>query len=100
MSLARDLYLQCVEESPDYAPAWVRLGRMYHSWENSVTMRARMPSALHKPSTVPWLSILICPSPTISIRPWSATMAIVRKPCSGFWSGHAPAETIPNCLPV
>jgi len=30
MSLARDLYLQCVEESPDYAPAWVRLGRVCH----------------------------------------------------------------------
>ncbi len=24
---ARDLYLRCVEEDPDYAPAWARLGR-------------------------------------------------------------------------
>jgi serine/threonine protein kinase len=30
MGLARDLYLQCLEESPNYAPAWVRLGRVYH----------------------------------------------------------------------
>lgn len=30
MDIARDLYLQCLEESPDYAPAWVRLGRAYH----------------------------------------------------------------------
>ena len=30
MALARDLYLQCLEESPDYAPAWARLGRVYH----------------------------------------------------------------------
>lgn len=30
MSLARDLYLQCLEESPNYAPAWVRLGRDCH----------------------------------------------------------------------
>ncbi|HXC48241.1 MAG TPA: protein kinase, partial [Candidatus Sulfotelmatobacter sp.] len=30
MSLARDLYIQSVEESPDYAPAWVRLGRVCH----------------------------------------------------------------------
>jgi serine/threonine protein kinase len=30
MDLARDLYLQCVEESPYYAPAWVRLGRVCH----------------------------------------------------------------------
>jgi serine/threonine protein kinase len=30
MRLARDLYLQCLEESPDYAPAWARLGRIYH----------------------------------------------------------------------
>jgi eukaryotic-like serine/threonine-protein kinase len=30
MSLARDLYIQCVEESPNYAPAWARLGRVCH----------------------------------------------------------------------
>jgi len=29
MRLARDMYLQCVEEGPDYAPAWARLGRAY-----------------------------------------------------------------------
>jgi serine/threonine protein kinase len=30
MGIARDLYLQCLEESPDYAPAWACLGRVYH----------------------------------------------------------------------
>jgi eukaryotic-like serine/threonine-protein kinase len=30
MRLARDLCLQCLEESPEYAPAWVFLGRVYH----------------------------------------------------------------------
>lgn len=29
MRLARDLYLQCLDEGPDYAPAWARLGRVY-----------------------------------------------------------------------
>jgi DNA-binding winged helix-turn-helix (wHTH) protein/tetratricopeptide (TPR) repeat protein len=29
-TLARDAYLRCVEEDPRYAPAWARLGRMYH----------------------------------------------------------------------
>jgi serine/threonine protein kinase len=29
MRLARDMYLQCVDEDPDYAPAWARLGRAY-----------------------------------------------------------------------
>lgn len=28
-TVARDLYLQCVEEDPRYAPAWARLGRIY-----------------------------------------------------------------------
>ncbi len=27
--VARDLYLQCVAEDPQYAPAWARLGRIY-----------------------------------------------------------------------
>ena len=29
-SVARDLYLQSVEDDPGYAPAWARLGRMHH----------------------------------------------------------------------
>jgi DNA-binding winged helix-turn-helix (wHTH) protein/tetratricopeptide (TPR) repeat protein len=29
-SIARDLYLQSVEEDPGYAPAWARLGRIHH----------------------------------------------------------------------
>ena len=29
-SVARDLYLQSVEEDPQYAPAWARLGRAHH----------------------------------------------------------------------
>jgi DNA-binding winged helix-turn-helix (wHTH) protein/tetratricopeptide (TPR) repeat protein len=29
-SVARDLYLQCIDEDPHYAPAWARLGRIHH----------------------------------------------------------------------
>jgi eukaryotic-like serine/threonine-protein kinase len=29
LSIARDLYLRCVEDDPNYAPAWARLGRCY-----------------------------------------------------------------------
>jgi serine/threonine protein kinase len=29
MHVARDLYLQCVREDPQYAPAWAQLGRAY-----------------------------------------------------------------------
>ena len=29
-SVARDLYVECVEEDPRYAPAWARLGRIHH----------------------------------------------------------------------
>jgi len=28
--LARDLYLKCIEEDSQYAPAWARLGRIHH----------------------------------------------------------------------
>ena len=28
--VARDLYLQCLQSDPRYAPAWARLGRVYH----------------------------------------------------------------------
>jgi serine/threonine protein kinase len=30
MAIARGLYLQCIEESPGFAPAWAGLGRTYH----------------------------------------------------------------------
>ena len=29
MSMARDLYRECLDEDPDYAPAWARLGRCH-----------------------------------------------------------------------
>jgi TolB-like protein len=29
-SVARDLYVRCVEEDPRFAPGWARLGRMHH----------------------------------------------------------------------
>ncbi len=29
-SVARDLYMRCVEEDPAFAPAWARLGRIHH----------------------------------------------------------------------
>jgi tetratricopeptide (TPR) repeat protein len=29
MAMARDLYRECLEEDPDYAPAWARLGRCH-----------------------------------------------------------------------
>jgi DNA-binding winged helix-turn-helix (wHTH) protein/tetratricopeptide (TPR) repeat protein len=29
-SVARDLYFQCVDEDPHFAPAWARLGRIHH----------------------------------------------------------------------
>jgi TolB-like protein len=29
LPLARDLYLRCLEEDPEFAPAWARLGRCY-----------------------------------------------------------------------
>jgi DNA-binding winged helix-turn-helix (wHTH) protein/tetratricopeptide (TPR) repeat protein len=33
MSMARDLYRQSLDEDPDYAPAWARLGRCYRFLE-------------------------------------------------------------------
>ena len=33
--VARDLYLRCVEEDPDYAPAWARLGRIHRVLGNT-----------------------------------------------------------------
>jgi DNA-binding winged helix-turn-helix (wHTH) protein/tetratricopeptide (TPR) repeat protein len=29
-AVARDLYLRCVEDDPQFAPAWARLGRIHH----------------------------------------------------------------------
>ncbi len=33
VSMARDLYRECLDEDPDYAPAWARLGRCYRFLE-------------------------------------------------------------------
>jgi eukaryotic-like serine/threonine-protein kinase len=33
VSMARDLYRECLDEDPDYAPAWARLGRCYRTLE-------------------------------------------------------------------
>jgi len=33
ISMARDLYRQCLDEDPDYAPAWAHLGRCYRFLE-------------------------------------------------------------------
>ncbi len=33
LALARDLYRECLDEDPDYAPAWARLGRCYRTLE-------------------------------------------------------------------
>uniref|UniRef100_Q01WH4 Transcriptional regulator, CadC n=1 Tax=Solibacter usitatus (strain Ellin6076) TaxID=234267 RepID=Q01WH4_SOLUE len=33
LALARDLYRECVDEDPNYAPAWARLGRCYRFLE-------------------------------------------------------------------
>ncbi|MGJ5820993.1 winged helix-turn-helix domain-containing protein [Paludibaculum fermentans] len=33
LSIARDLYRECLDEDPDYAPAWARLGRCYRTLE-------------------------------------------------------------------
>jgi DNA-binding winged helix-turn-helix (wHTH) protein/tetratricopeptide (TPR) repeat protein len=37
---ARDLYLRCVEADPCYAPAWARLGRIYHVMAKYLTTGA------------------------------------------------------------
>ncbi len=29
MTIARDMYQRCVDEDPQYAPAWARLGRCH-----------------------------------------------------------------------
>ena len=49
-TVARDLYLRCVEEDPDYAPAWARLGASIVC--SASTRRAR---AIKRRDT-PWLS--------------------------------------------
>ena len=33
LSMARDLYRECLDDDPDYAPAWARLGRCYRFLE-------------------------------------------------------------------
>jgi tetratricopeptide (TPR) repeat protein len=49
--VARDLYLQCLQADPNYAPAWARLGRVYHvigKYRGAPDDYARSESALNR----------------------------------------------------
>ena len=49
--VARDLYLQCLQSDPHYAPAWARLGRVYHvigKYRGTSEDYARSESALNR----------------------------------------------------
>jgi eukaryotic-like serine/threonine-protein kinase len=49
--VARDLYLQCLQSDPHYAPAWARLGRVYHvigKYRGTIEDYARSESALNR----------------------------------------------------
>jgi non-specific serine/threonine protein kinase len=49
--IARDLYLQCLQADPHYAPAWARLGRMHHvigKYRGTSEDYARSESALNR----------------------------------------------------
>lgn len=49
--VARDLYLQCLQADPRYAPAWARLGRVYHvigKYRGTSEDYARSESALNR----------------------------------------------------
>jgi hypothetical protein len=81
MSLARDLYLQCLEESPNYAPAWVRLGRVCHflgKFGDDVDGNVeRSEQAFNRA----FASILTWPSRTTFTRRPSASRATRSRPC-------------------
>ncbi len=52
-ALARDLYLKCLQEDPNYAPAWAQLGRIYrvlskYTGEDSEENLLRAGDAFHR----------------------------------------------------
>ena len=61
LNVSRDLYLQCVEIDPNYAPAWAQLGRCYrligkgleHSLENRALAESAFRRALDLNSELP-----------------------------------------------
>ena len=51
VDVARDLYLQCLNADPDYAPAWAQIGRVYRiiaKYRGDRDSMARAESALHR----------------------------------------------------
>ena len=69
-SVARDLYLRCVDEDPRYAPAWARLGRIHHVMAKYLRhrRRARASTRRRKRFVGRSNSIPICRSRTSSTR--------------------------------
>lgn len=95
--LARDLYRECVEEDPNYAPAWARLGRCYRFLEKFGEEEPQSLElaqwAFHRAFTLN----PIWPSPTIYTPRLKLTWETPSPPWCGCWRASRHIRTIPNC---
>ena len=100
LPVARDLYLQCVDEDPGFAPAWARLGRAHRMigkytsrHAGRATWRGPRSASAARSSSAP-----SCRSPTSSTRTssrrWAARSEAMVAPAA---PGARDAATTPSC---
>ena len=100
--LARDLYLQCLDEDPSYAPAWARLGRIYRrlgSWGD----RARSVEYFEKAEAAFRRALALNPELSLAhhlYAIWSWISAAPRRRCFDCWNGRTVTAPIRTYSPT
>jgi serine/threonine protein kinase len=104
LDVARDLYLQCLQADPDYAPAWAQIGRVYRIIAKLGGDReslAHAESALHRALELnPFLSIAdrFCAEAEIDAgRAADAMVRLVRRALSQSTDSELYAALVSAC---
>ena len=103
--VARDLYLQCLQADPHYAPAWARLGRVYHligKYRGTSEDYARSEGALNRALELnPDLSVADRFYAQLEVsdlgRPHEAMVRLVRRALSRGSDPELFAALVPAC---
>ena len=101
IAAARDLYQQCLELDPRFAPAWARLGRCHRVIGKYIDARSGQRRAGRgRVAPGPGASTRACRWRTSSTPTSKRTSARRRRRCAACSAKRAGTATIPSCSPA